>query len=101
MRIYKGHGIVWNPETDRQLAEFVEGKFEASDEQAYDILDSIGLKYDEVPDPEPKVEQNAGPESFEEMTLEEVKQFADENGIDIGKATTKAGIIEKIKAVLG
>lgn len=31
-----------------------------------------------------------------DMTVEELKQYAKSNNIDIGKATSKSGIVEKI-----
>lgn len=36
--------------------------------------------------------------SFDEMTVEELVAYAEEKGIDIGKASSQSGIIEKIKA---
>ena len=36
--------------------------------------------------------------SIEEMSVEELISYADEHNIDIGKATSQSGIIEKIKA---
>jgi len=33
---------------------------------------------------------------FEKMTVEELKAYAEENGIDIGKATSKDGVIRKL-----
>lgn len=37
--------------------------------------------------------------TLDDMTVEELVAYATEKGIDIGKATTQSGIIEKIKAV--
>lgn len=34
------------------------------------------------------------------MSLEELKAYADENGIDIGQASTQEGILKKIKTAL-
>ena len=36
--------------------------------------------------------------SIDEMSVEELISYADEHNIDIGKATSQSGIIEKIKA---
>lgn len=36
--------------------------------------------------------------SIDEMSVEELVSYADEHNIDIGKATSQSGIIEKIKA---
>lgn len=46
-------------------------------------------------------EQNEEPSEdfFESMTVEELKAYAEEKGIDIGKATSKDGIIKKIQKV--
>lgn len=35
--------------------------------------------------------------TLDEMTVEELVAYAEEKGIDIGKATSQSGIIEKIK----
>lgn len=35
------------------------------------------------------------------MTLEELKSYAEENDIDLGKSTSHTGILEKIKAKMG
>lgn len=35
--------------------------------------------------------------TIDEMTVEELVAYAEEKGIDIGKATSQSGIIEKIK----
>lgn len=37
--------------------------------------------------------------TLEEMTVEELTAYANENNIDIGKATTQSGILDKIKAI--
>lgn len=37
--------------------------------------------------------------TLEQMTVEELIAYAEEKHIDIGKATSQSGIIEKIKAV--
>lgn len=38
--------------------------------------------------------------TLDEMTVEELVAYAEEKGIDIGKATSQTGIIEKIKTVV-
>lgn len=38
--------------------------------------------------------------SLEEMTAEELKAYAEENGIDIGKATSQEGILKKIQEAI-
>ena len=47
---------------------------------------------------EEDVEKKQGDKELEDMTVEELVAFAEEKQIDIGKATTQSGIIEKIKA---
>lgn len=39
--------------------------------------------------------------ALEDMTVEELRAYAQENGIDLGKSTSQSGILEKIKASLG
>jgi len=43
-------------------------------------------------------EQGQKEKTLDEMTIEELVAYAEEKGIDIGKATSQTGIIEKIKA---
>lgn len=38
-----------------------------------------------------------GEKQLSEMDIEELKAYAEEKGIDIGKATSQSGILEKIK----
>lgn len=47
---------------------------------------------------EEDVEKKQEDKALEDMTVEELVAFAEEKQIDIGKATTQSGIIEKIKA---
>lgn len=49
---------------------------------------------------EEDVEKKQGDKSLEDMTVEELVALAEEKQIDIGKATSQSGIIEKIKAAL-
>ena len=44
-----------------------------------------------------EVAESNTPGEFEGKTLEELKAYADEHKIDIGKATTEEGIIKKIE----
>lgn len=37
------------------------------------------------------------PDEFSEMTVEELKAYAEEHGIDIGNASSQSGIAKKIK----
>lgn len=43
------------------------------------------------------VEEEKKDKTLDEMSVEELVSYANEHGIDIGKATSQAGIIEKIK----
>lgn len=46
------------------------------------------------------IEEESGkkePSDFDGKTVEELKAYAEEHGIDIGKATTEEGIIKKIE----
>lgn len=45
-----------------------------------------------VPDPD----QDDGGSDLENMTVEELKFYAEENGIDIGQSTSQKGILKKI-----
>lgn len=37
--------------------------------------------------------------TLKDMTVDELKEYAEKNNIDIGKATSKSGILEKIQSV--
>lgn len=43
------------------------------------------------------IENGDFPTDLEVLSLEELLKYAEENGIDIGKATTQAGVLAKIK----
>lgn len=43
-----------------------------------------------------KIPPTDGEKQLSEMDIEELKAYAEEKGIDIGKATSQAGILEKI-----
>lgn len=53
---------------------------------------------DEIEEVEIDTEEVEEPKKLSDMTIEELKAYADENGIDIGKSTSHNGILEKIKA---
>lgn len=44
------------------------------------------------------IEEEKKDKTLEEMSIEELVDYANKNNIDIGKATSQAGIIDKIKA---
>lgn len=48
----------------------------------------------ELPVPDP--EQDDEGSDLENMTVEELKAYAEENGIDIGQSTSQKGILKKI-----
>lgn len=62
-------------------------------------LDSIG-KEEQPEQTEQEEEQPEQTPELEEMTLEQLKAFADEQGIKLGSARKKAEIIKAIKDVL-
>ncbi len=78
---------------------FLMGVGETTDSYLIDWFKSKGYGveepeeiYDEVPEPEePENEFN-----LDEWTVEELIKFAEVNQIDIGKATSKEGILKKI-----
>lgn len=45
--------------------------------------------------------QDNAAKALEDMSVEELAAYAGEKGIDIGKATSKEGILNKIEAALG
>lgn len=56
----------------------------------YEVIEDAAEKGLEVPPPD-------GEKQISEMDIEELKAYAEEHNIDIGKATSQAGILEKIK----
>jgi hypothetical protein len=76
----------------------------ASNEAARDAYISKGFDLVEAPSKEEteldskKNETLDKTKALEDMTIEELKEYAVKNGIDIGKASTQNGILEKIKA---
>lgn len=55
----------------------------------YEVIEDAAEEGLEVPP--------GGEKRLSEMDIEELKAYAEEKGIDIGKATSQAGILEKIK----
>jgi hypothetical protein len=90
--MYKVYGkkneIVWDAETDSPLIRFTDGVAETDDERTAKKLQKLGYK----------VEGESSEEvDLSEMSVKELKAYADENGIDIGDATKKAEIITAIQ----
>lgn len=72
---------------------FSKGVGETEDEHLVEWFKEHG--YDVI---EEDTQIQTGEKSLDEMTVEELVAYAEEKGIDIGKATSQSGIIEKIKA---
>lgn len=70
---------------------FVNGVGETDKPHLIDWFKSKGYKVEEAE----KEPDNDGSE-LENMDVEELKVYAEEKGIDIGKATSQKGILEKI-----
>lgn len=84
----KKNGILWDAETNKPLIKFVKGKAETEDEViAKKLLDKGYSVEGEFTSDNP----------FSKMTVEELKAYAAENGIDLGEATKKKDIIAKIQ----
>jgi hypothetical protein len=90
--MYKAYGkkneIVWDAETDSPLIRFTDGVAETDNERIAKKLKNLGYK----------VEGETSDEvDLSEMSVKELKAYADEKGIDIGDATKKAEIITMIQ----
>lgn len=73
---------------------FVNGVGETKNKNLIAWFKTKGYKVEEA-DQDPK---GSGEEvKLEEMTAEEMKTYAEENGINIGKATSQEGILKKIQ----
>lgn len=83
---------------------FVNGVGETEDPHLIDWFKSHGYKVEEdqeedkVPGDEEDVPVNL---VLEEMSVEVLTAYAENNGIDIGKATSKDGILKKIEEAKG
>lgn len=62
-------------------------------------LDSITAVQDEQQD-EQRDEQQAHETKLEELTVAELREFAEQRGVDLGEAKKKAEILEAIKGVM-
>ncbi len=92
--MYKAYGkkneIVWDAETNSPLIRFTDGIAETDDINVANKLKNLGYK----------VEGESGKIDLSEMSVKELKAYADENGIDIGDATKKIDIITTIQTAL-
>lgn len=89
--MYKAYGkkkeIVWDAETDTPLIRFTDGVAETDNERIAKKLKELGYK----------VEGETAEVDLSEMSVKELKAYAEENGIDLGTATRKAEIITVIQ----
>lgn len=63
-------------------------------DKGYKVIDEDEVKLTLINDNKQNQERV---DQLEEMTIEELMLYAEEVGVDIGKATTKEGILKKIK----
>lgn len=90
--VYQAGSIVELPDDEaRKLIDVAEKEFSCVD--AEPEVDAAPEKLEADSDGDASI-------SFGEMTVEELKCFAADNGIDLGKATKKADIISLIEAAM-
>lgn len=63
-------------------------------DKGYKVIDEDEVKSILINENKQKLERV---DQLEEMTIEELMLYAEEVGVDIGKATTKEGILKKLK----
>lgn len=63
-------------------------------DKGYKVIDEDEVKSILINENKKKLERV---DQLEEMTIEELMLYAEEVGVDIGKATTKEGILKKLK----
>lgn len=63
------------------------------------LAGNSGIAVAPVPDSDPTSDETDSPVVLENMTVSQLKDFADDNGIDLGAAKTKAEIIDVISSV--
>lgn len=76
---------------------FINGIGETDDEHLIKWFKSKGYKVEDAEETQKDEDPSKTENPFEGKTLEELKAFAEEHNIDIGKATTEEGIIKKIE----
>lgn len=81
--------IVWDAETDSPLIRFTDGVAETDDTTIANKLKNLGYK----------VEGESEKIDLSEMSVKELKAYANDKGIDIGDATKKIDIITAIQTV--
>lgn len=82
--------IVWDAETDSPLIRFTDGVAETDDTNVTNKLKNLGYK----------VEGESEKIDLSEMSVKELKAYANDKGIDIGDATKKIDIITMIQTAL-
>lgn len=78
-------GIVWDAKNNKPLIKFVNGEAETNDEAVAKKLQDMGYAVNDEAEP------------ISKMTVEELKDYADEHGIDLGEATKKKDILAAIQ----
>ena len=73
---------------------FAKGTGETNDEHLIEWFREHGYRVEEE---EKKTPENNGNKELADMTVEELTAYAQEKKIDIGQATTQAGILKKIQ----
>ena len=92
--IGEGNKIIWDNKENKLLAKFSRGVFETEDESIANRLRELGYTIEHI-----EVDGN-NENPLENMGLEELKEYALKNNIDIGNSTSLEGILKKIKATL-
>lgn len=82
--------IVWDAETDSPLIRFTDGVAETDDTNVANKLKNLGYK----------VEGESEKIDLSEMSVKELKAYANDKGIDIGDAMKKIDIITMIQTAL-
>ena len=84
-------GIIWDAQNNKPLIKFVDGEAETNDEAVAKKLQELGYTVDG------EAEMNDEAEPISKMTVEELKAYANEHGIDLGEATKKKDILATIQ----
>ena len=82
---------------------FINGVGETDNPTLLKWFKEHGYKVEEVKEVEESSEAENGVDgekALEDMTLEELQAYAEEKGIDLGKASSQEGILKKIKEVV-
>lgn len=100
MRIYSKKVFGFNVDGETILTPY-EGFFDIKDELANDNFFKLAVKEGSIlilnSENKKSIENGDFQTDLEALSLEELLKYAEENGIDIGKATTQSGVLAKIK----